>query len=119
MRRAGLGAALAALAATLLAVPALAKPQATALTGTVGPGFTITLAKGGKAVKTLKPGAYTITVSDKSGIHNFRLRGPGFNKATSVAKQGKTTWNASLKAGTYTFLCDPHPTSMKGSFKVG
>ena len=42
MKRAGLIAALAAaVAAALLAVPALAGPQATALTGTVGPGFTI------------------------------------------------------------------------------
>ena len=70
-------------------------------------------------MKTLKPGAYTITVTDKSAIHNFRLNGPGFNKATSVPKQGKTTWNVTLKAGTYTFVCDPHKTTMKGSFKVG
>jgi plastocyanin len=120
MKRTGLIASVAAgVAAMLFAVPALAEPQATALAGTVGPGFTITLKKGGTAVKTLKPGAYTLTVTDKSAIHNFRLRGPGFNKATSVPKQGKTTWNVTLRKGTYTFVCDPHATTMKGTVKVG
>ena len=31
-------------------------------------------------MKTLKRGKYTITVQDKSAIHNFRLKGPGLNK---------------------------------------
>ena len=31
----------------------------------------------GTAVRTLRAGKYTITVQDKSNIHNFRLRGPG------------------------------------------
>jgi plastocyanin len=119
MMRAGLSAAAAAVAIALLAVPALGAPQATALTATVGPGFTITLKKGGKTVKSLKAGAYTITVSDKSAIHNFRLKGPGVNKATSVTKQGTTKWNVTLKKGTYTYVCDPHASSMKGSVKVG
>ncbi len=119
MRRTGLIAAAGALAIALLAAPAQGAADATALAGTVGPGFTISLTKGGKAVKTLKPGAYTITVNDKSSIHNFHLSGPGFNKATSVAKSGKTTWNVTLKAGTYKYVCDPHASSMKGSFKVG
>ncbi len=118
MRRAGLIAATAALAVALLSAPAQGAAEATALSATVGPGFTISITKGGKAVKTLKPGAYTITVNDKSPSHNFRLRGPGFNKATSVAKSGKTTWNVTLKAGTYRYVCDPHATMMKGSFKV-
>ena len=119
MRRAGLSAAVAAFAVALLAVPALGSADATALTGTVGPGFTISLTKGGKAVKTLKPGAYTITVNDKASIHNFHLTGPGVNKKTSVPKSGKTTWNVTLKAGNYKFVCDPHASTMKGSFKVG
>jgi plastocyanin len=119
MRRTGLLAAIATgAAAALLAVPALAGPQVTALTGNVGPGFTITITKGGKKVTTLKAGAYRVTVNDKSAFHNFRLRGPGFNKATSVPRQGKTTWNVTLRKGTYNFVCDPHATTMKGSFKV-
>ena len=118
MTRAGI-CAVAAASIALLAAPALAAPQATALNGTVGPGFTITLKQGTKVVKTLKPGAYKITVDDRSGSHNFHLKGPGVNKATTVAKQGKTTWNVTLRKGTYTYVCDPHASAMKGSFKVG
>ncbi len=118
MRRAGLSAAVAAVAIALLAAPAQGSTEATALTATVGPGFTITLTKGGKAVKTLKAGAYTVTVNDKSSIHNFRLKGAGFNKATSVPKSGKTTWNVTLKKGTWRYVCDPHASTMKGSFTV-
>jgi len=100
----------------LAAVPAQAAP--TKLVGTVGPGFTITLTKGGKKVKALKPGRYAITIRDKSGSHNFHLRGPGMNKMTSVGAVTTKTWTVTLKKGTYRYVCDPHATSMKGSFKV-
>ena len=79
---------------------------------------TITLKKGTTKVTKLKHGAYTIKVSDKSNIHNFRLKGPGVNKATSVAAVGSKTWTVTLKAGKYTYLCDPHASIMKGSFTV-
>jgi plastocyanin len=108
--------ALAALAAALLAASSPA--AVTKLTGTVGPNFTITLTQGGKKVSSLKPGTYSLAVTDKSSIHNFRLSGPGFNKATSVLKTGKTTFTVKLRKGTYRFICDPHPSSMKGSFQV-
>jgi plastocyanin len=92
---------------------------ATKLTGTVGPGFTISLKQGGKAVKTLKAGSYSITVSDKANIHNFHLRGPGVNKEiTAVGFVGNKTVTVKLSKGTYTFVCDPHASTMKGSFKV-
>jgi plastocyanin len=83
------------------------------LKGTVGPGFTITLKAG-----TLKAGTYKIVVADKSNVHNFHLKGPGVNKATSVGGTGTTTWTVKLRAGKYTFVCDPHATSMHGSFTV-
>jgi plastocyanin len=110
----------------LLAVAALAAaiaiPAAAASTGklaaTVGPGFTITLKQAGKTVTKLKAGTYTITVQDKSNIHNSHLTGPGVNKKTTVGGQGTTTWKVTLKRGTYKFICDPHATLMKGSFKV-
>jgi ABC-type Fe3+-hydroxamate transport system substrate-binding protein len=89
------------------------------LVATDGPGFTITLTKGGKKVTTLPHGSYTIVVNDKSGTHNFHLTGPGgFSKKTSVGGTGTTTWKVTLKKGTYKFVCDPHATFMKGSFKV-
>jgi plastocyanin len=106
-------------ALALVAVaPVGAAPSATKLTGTVGPGFTITLKKGTTKVTKLKPGAYTITVNDKSSMHNFHLTGPGVNKKTSVAGTGTKTWSVTLKKGTYRYVCDPHASSMKGSFKV-
>lgn len=88
------------------------------LNGTVGPSFTITLKQSGKKVTTLKAGRYTFLISDKSSAHNFHLRGPGVNKSTSVGRTGNVTWTLTLKKGTYTFVCDPHSSSMKGSFRV-
>jgi Copper binding proteins, plastocyanin/azurin family len=86
----------------------------TQLTGTVGPGFTITLKTGTKAVKTLAAAKYTFVINDKSDIHNFHLTGPGVNKKTTVAFMGTTRWTLTLRAGTYTYLCDPHATAMMG-----
>jgi plastocyanin len=113
----------AALAASLaLAAPALAGSTATPtpLAGTVGPGFTITLAKAGKNVKTLKPGSYAITVKDKSDEHNFHIFGPGVAKVvTSVPFVGTKKVTVTLKKGTYTIQCDPHAKQgMKSTFKV-
>ena len=102
--------------AALAAAPAQAAP--TKLVGTVGPGFTITLTKGGKKVRTLKPGRYAITIRDKSAAHNFHLRGQGLNKMTTVGAVTTKTWTVTLKKGTYRYVCDPHASSMKGSFKV-
>ena len=110
------------LVALVAIIAALAVPSALAatpvLTGTVGPGFTITLKKGTAKVTKLKAGKYIFKISDKSSIHNFHLKGPGVNKLTSVAKTGKSTWTLTLKKGTYKFQCDPHASFMKGSFTV-
>ena len=104
--------AVSALVAMLaLAVPA---PAATpTYKGTVGPGFTIKLAK-----KPTKAGKIKLVVSDKSDQHNFHLSGPGVNVKTSVGQTGTKTFTVTLKKGTYKFVCDPHASFMKGSFKV-
>jgi len=108
-----------ALAAIIAAIAIPAADGATGkLAGLVGPGFNISLKQAGKTVTKLKAGTYTITVSDKSNIHNFHLTGPGVNKKTSVGGQGTTTWKLTLKKGTYKFVCDPHATIMHGTFKV-
>ena len=117
MRRTIRAVALSGMAAAVLAVPVTAT-AATKLTATVGPGFTISLKKGGAKVTRLTAGTYTVVVSDKSNIHDFHLTGPGVNKKTSVGKLGTTTWTVTLKKGTYKYVCDPHSTTMKGSFKV-
>ncbi len=103
---------LAASAALAVAVPATAATPV--MKGVVGPGFTITLAG-----KPKQAGTYKLTVQDKSSIHNFRLVGPGVNVATSVAALGTKTFTVKLRAGkVYRFICDPHLTTMKGSFRV-
>jgi plastocyanin len=107
---------LAGLAACVLAVPALAATPK--LTGEVGPGFTIEVEQGGKDVKALKAGTYTILVQDKSSMHDFHLSGPGVDKKTGVSFTGKQTWKVTLRKGTYRYVCDPHSSQMKGSFRV-
>lgn len=107
----------AVLVALVVAAPAWGK--ATPLAGTVGPGFTISLKKAGTKVATLKRGSYSIAVNDRSDFHNFRLRGPGVNRAiTSVAFVGRRSVTVTLRPGRYTFVCDPHSTDMRGSFRV-
>lgn len=91
----------------------------TALLGTVGPGFTISLVDGsGQPVTALTAGTYTITVDDQAAAHDFHLSGPGVDEATDVAGTGQTTWTVDLQPGEYTFVCDPHASSMNGSFTV-
>jgi plastocyanin len=97
----------------LTATAAFPAGNANRLTGTDGPGFTITMSK-----QTVKAGTYTIVVHDKSNIHNFRLTGPGVNKLTSVPWVGTKTWTVKLKQGVYKFVCDPHATIMKGVLRV-
>lgn len=110
--------ALVTLLAAALVVVASASAATPTLNGTVGPGFTITLKKAGKKVTSLKHGKVKIVIKDLSNIHNFHLTGPGVNKKTGVGAKGTFTWTVTLKKGTYKFVCDPHASIMKGSFKV-
>ena len=89
-------------------------------TGTVGPGFTITLKQGGKKVTQLKAGRVSITIRDVSAAHNFHLSGPGdVDVATEVAEEGTESFTVDLtEAGEYLFVCDPHRESMNGMFVV-
>jgi plastocyanin len=88
------------------------------LIGTVADPLTISLTQGGKKVTHLKAGAYAIIVQDTAADHDFHLTGPGVNKTTSVGGKGTFTWKVTLKSGTYTYVCDPHASFMKGSFTV-
>lgn len=98
-------------AALVAAVPAGAATPT--YQGTVGPGFTIKLAK-----KPRKAGKITLVVADKSSIHDFHLVGPGVDVKTSVGGTGTKRFTVTLKKGTYKFMCDPHASTMHGSFKV-
>jgi plastocyanin len=100
-----------------LALPASAKAET--LNGRVGPGFEIRLTRpDGSVVQQIDPGTHTIVVDDRAAIHNFHLTGPGVDRRTDVPFVGQETWTVTLSAGTYTYLCDPHPTAMRGTFTV-
>ena len=71
-----------------------------------------------RKLTSVKAGTYRIKIEDPSTIHNFRLRGPGVNRATTVAGRSESIWTVRLKKGTYTFLCDPHASTMRGTFRV-
>jgi len=109
MKRIVLAAAL--VTALAAALPALAATPT--YKGTVGPGFTITMAS-----KPTKAGKVRLVIADKSNAHNFHLTGPGVNVKTSVSAVSASTFTVTLKKGTYTFICDPHASFMKGSFTV-
>jgi hypothetical protein len=105
-----------------LASVAGGRNSVTTLRGTVGPGFTINLTKDGRRVSRLTPGMYRIVVSDRSGMHNFKLEksGGAFERpATSVAFQGTRTFTVRLTRGRWEYYCEPHASSMKGHFVVG
>jgi plastocyanin len=89
------------------------------LTASVGPGFEISLTGAdGADITSLSPGTYTVEVDDQSDMHDFHLTGPGVDETTTVAEVGTATWEVTLEAGSYDFVCDPHAGSMNGSFEV-
>jgi plastocyanin len=93
--------------------------RTTTVYATVGPGATISLrTRNGRRIRQVRRGRYRIVVRDRSSMHNFHLTGPGVNKRTTVGFRGTTTWTLRLRAGRYRFVCDPHKTRMRGSFRV-
>jgi plastocyanin len=86
-------------------------PPTQQLSGSVGPGAKISLARRASAGKA------TITIRDRSSRDNFHLLGPGVNKKTGVAFKGRVTWKVTLKAGSYTFRSDAH-RALKGTLRV-
>jgi hypothetical protein len=114
--------ALIALLAALFVPSALGQAANPRLVATVGTNdaFVITLRDAaGNAVTSLDPGTYDIAVSDRSEEHNFHLTGPNVDQATAIAQQQEVTWTVTVTDGRYTFVCDAHPTVMRGSFTVG
>jgi len=91
----------------------------TVLKGSVGPGFEISLSTAdGQSVETLAPGNYKLEVDDQSDIHNFHLSGDGVDVSTDVGTTGTESFDISVTSGTYTFVCDPHSSTMHGGFEV-
>ena len=117
----GIAVAAAAVLALVLAAAAFGGTHATpTLTGTVGPGFRITLKMNSKVVKTLKAGSYKLVIQDKAPIHAFSLDGPnGYAKDfTTVPFVGTKTFTVKLVAGKYKYYCPPHEPTMFGRFTV-
>jgi hypothetical protein len=108
-----------AAALVVASVSTAATTSAPQLSGTIGPGFTISLKSAGKNVATLKHGKYTFIVRDKANIHNFTLNGPGIKNTTITGTSfvGTKTTSLTLKNGGYRFYCTVHP-SIAGTFKV-
>ena len=101
-------------------LPGAGGAQETVLNGVVGPGFTIRLTDAaGNRVDRLNAGTYTVVVQDRSEDHNFHLVGPGVDQETEVGFVGTVTWTITVTNGTYRYVCDPHASTMRGSFAVG
>jgi plastocyanin len=89
------------------------------LNASVGPGFEISLTtEDGQPVETLAAGSYTLLTDDQADIHNFHLTGEGVDVDTGVGDTGTDSFDITVGAGTYEFVCDPHASSMNGSFEV-
>jgi hypothetical protein len=76
------------------------------LTGTVGPGSTLSLKDGRKRVTKLVAKRYDLTVRDLTPSDNFHLAGPRLDKATGIRFRGTIHWSISLRPGKYTYRCD-------------
>ena len=112
-------------AALAFAASAFSRSSSTpTLKGVVGPGFTISLKKGGKKVKTLKAGKYKFVISDKSTFHNFTVERehpskPKLEKHVSgVSFTGTKTLTWTLKPGSWRAYCSVHEALMHQDFKI-
>jgi plastocyanin len=104
--------ALAALTVAAMFLPGAAASHT--LNGSVGPGFTISLT----GTAGLVPGeTHTIVVDDQGTEHNFHLLGTSV--MTDIVGTGTSTFQVTLPAGQYTYLCNPHASTMRGTFTVG
>jgi hypothetical protein len=117
--------AVACAAALTVAGTAFSRSASTpTLKGVVGPGFTISLKKGGKKVKSLKAGRYRFLISDKAAIHNYTVERekpskPKIEKTiTSTPFTGSKTMVIRLKPGSWRAYCSIHEAQMHIDFKV-
>jgi plastocyanin len=113
--------------ALVAVLPATASPKAQTLTLAVNSdAFKITLTSGGSKATSVKPGTYTFKLVDKTAIHNVDLlKGSttvkdtkGKPVITSVSGKESKSVTVKLAKGSYTFHCDPHASTMKGTLKV-
>jgi hypothetical protein len=89
--------------------------QPARLTGSVGPGRSITVRDSAGRLSTIDAGAVILTISDRTKTHNFHLTGPGLNRKTGVKFRGRVTWRLTLQPGRYTYRSDKS-AKLRGSF---
>jgi hypothetical protein len=95
-----------------------APATATELLATVGPRQTISLRLlDGTAVTRIRAGRYTIVVNDQSRRDDFHLTG-SIDLETGIAFVGTRRWSVRLRKGTYRYLSDAHPRTLRASFRV-
>jgi len=93
-----------AVAGTALAAKPKVGPPPPKLFGAVGTTKQVSLKDShGKLVVRLKPGWYTLTISDASANQRFRLTGPGVNRSTGGPFVGAAIWGVNLRKGTYRY----------------
>lgn len=103
------------------AAPAGPAQHPASLVGVVGhnDAFSISLTDpSGTAISKLAAGTYSMTIKDESSIHDFHLTGAGVDHTTGIGSTGTTTFSVTFKPGKYSFVCDPHASSMHGEFTV-
>jgi len=91
--------------------------QPARITGSVGPGRTISVRGAGGKLATITAGAVILTVNDRTRVDNFHLTGPGVNRKTGVAFRGRATWRLTLQPGRYTYRSDKRK-KLLGRFTV-
>jgi plastocyanin len=90
------------------APPPSPPPAATpTLVATLGPGAAISMKLAGKAVGSLRAGAYAVVVRDRSPRHAFRLAGPGVSRKTGDRFRGTVRWRVTFRAGVYRYWSSP------------
>ena len=102
---------------TTTAPPPPPAPTPVRLAASVRANGTVVLTRRGVRPLTVKAGPVVIVVSDRSAKANFRLTGPGVNRATS--KLGKTAviWRLTLRRGLYRYGSDSAPAARR-SFRA-
>jgi hypothetical protein len=105
------------------AAPAAAQlPLRGGLQGTVGPGLSIGLAKGGKKVGKLARGIYQFSIADKSAKDGFTIRqvvgGSSRQELTAARFVGRKTVPVELQPGKWKVYSGARETSVYAFFDV-
>jgi plastocyanin len=90
------------------------------LTGSVGTSGNGNALSISLSASTVPAGTYEFDITDYATIHNFDLLGPDNVSIhmTTIAGTGSVVWTVTLSPGIYTYHCDAHSSTMKGTLTV-